>query len=484
VLANIEKLLNKILLFVREPRFLKDAWYTQLLKCRFAFEDASALKDFSEKLTCLAGDLGVVLLLRAPVELQAIKDSRTSSIIEAVGVLSKGYFLEFAKPNMKAIKAELDRGIETSIRLVSVMADATKPLPGLLSSHGKQRSSGKVVPTDSDLDRDEMSSHGKQRSSGKVVPTDSDLDRDVNRRAGPTCAEVELSPVQMTRLEYSLETSRRLGQGSFGDVYECVYKNKPAALKHLPRTLDRVTDRKLLKSLKKEALIMQVVSHPNIIGFLGASIEKHILILDLACGSLDDVLYNASWASNIQVKPFVVMPPIRTMEWKFRVINDVASALRYLLVNNIIHRGIKPGKVLLVLLEGSRLAAKVCDFGISQAVEIAASSVGTKANHKAVGTSHYMAPEVFNSEFMRYEASTDMYSFGVLAAELFVEGRPWGNMPQGANAHAVVNDHKGPLVVKWQPSDGKEHRLHDLVGNSDSGCFAKTCRRDLAQPHS
>jgi serine/threonine protein kinase len=164
-------------------------------------------------------------------------------------------------------------------------------------------------------------------------------------------------------------------------------------------------------------------------------------------------------------------------------LNDVAGALRYLHVNNIIHRDIKPGNVLLVLLEGSRLAAKVSDFGISQAVEIAASSVGTKANHKAVGTSHYMAPEVFNSEFMRYEASTDMYSFGVLAAELFVEGRPWGNMPQGANAHAVVNDHKGPLVVKWQLSEGKERRLRDLVGNSDSGCFAKTCRRDLAQPH-
>jgi serine/threonine protein kinase len=87
------------------------------------------------------------------------------------------------------------------------------------------------------------------------------------------------------------------------------------------------------------------------------------------------------------MEPSVVVPAIRSMEWKFSVINDVANALRCLHVNNIIHRGIKPGNVLLVLLEGSRLAAKVCDFGISQAVEIAASSVGTKANHKAVGTS-------------------------------------------------------------------------------------------------
>jgi serine/threonine protein kinase len=84
-----------------------------------------------------------------------------------------------------------------------------------------------------------------------------------------------------------------------------------------------------------------------------------------------------------------------------------------------------------------------------------------------------MAPEVFNSEFMRYGASTDMYSFGVLAAELLVEERPWGNMPQGAIAHAVVNGHKRPLVVKWQPSEGKERKLRDLVGNSDTGCFAK-----------
>jgi surface protein len=445
VLANAEKLLSRILLLIQEPRFHKKTWEGKLLRCRFAYDDAVTLKDFSEKLTYLAGDLGVVLQLSATVELREIKDSRATSIKEALEIIGRQDLLT-GHVSMEAIKAELDKVIQSTNSLGLVVTDQVDLSTSSIPSPTKP------------------SSTSTKDTTFKVVV-----------KANNEDVKTHITAVNFTRLEFDEETSEQLGQGSFGAVYACMYKNKPAALKQLSRTLGQVKDPTLLRALKKEALIMQCVSHPNIIEFLGASLERNILILELAIGSLDDVLYDSSWVPKGPIKAATVGPPVRSLEWKLDVVRDVANALRYLHVNNIIHRDIKPANVLFVLYDGKRMVAKICDFGISQAVDIAAATVGTKANEKPVGSTHYMAPELFSMQSIMYEASTDIYAFGVLVAELFVEERPWKGYPLGAIAHSVVNEDKRPLTDKWVPQGEQERAIFEMVGGAAHGCFAKAC---------
>lgn len=78
-------------------------------------------------------------------------------------------------------------------------------------------------------------------------------------------------------------------------------------------------------------------------------------------------------------------------KWKFgqedllSLFMDFAFGVKYLHSKRIIHRDLKPENILVD--EKHRL--KIADFGISKLVSPAA------ANHTAVGTICYMAPEVF-----------------------------------------------------------------------------------------
>ena len=141
----------------------------------------------------------------------------------------------------------------------------------------------------------------------------------------------------------------------------------------------------------KEALIMNLIYHQNIINFLGSFEYKennsHFYVISMALAELDFIDYIYYYKpSEHQVA---------------RVIYDVLDALSYLHFKKFIHRDVKPDNILIIEEVDDEPLAVLSDFGLS--VE---GAVGT-VRLPATGTIQYAAPElieaVYNEETKRTE---------------------------------------------------------------------------------
>ena len=104
------------------------------------------------------------------------------------------------------------------------------------------------------------------------------------------------------------------------------------------------------------------------------------------------------------------------------VITDVAKALRYAHGEGVIHRDIKPENVLM-----SSGSAVVVDFGIAKAISASKTAApgGTLTTvGTSIGTPAYMSPEQAAAD-PAVDQRSDIYSWGVLAYELFAGKHPF-----------------------------------------------------------
>ncbi|MEO5817269.1 MAG: protein kinase [Gemmatimonadaceae bacterium] len=111
------------------------------------------------------------------------------------------------------------------------------------------------------------------------------------------------------------------------------------------------------------------------------------------------------------------------------VLRDVARALDYVHAKGVVHRNLKPEKVI-VLKHG----AVVTDFGVARALELSITpdtgEMGTLVDttENALG---YMAPEQISGE-SDADHRVDIYAWGVMAHELLFEAHPFA--PAAADA--------------------------------------------------
>ncbi|MEP6733484.1 MAG: serine/threonine-protein kinase [bacterium] len=104
------------------------------------------------------------------------------------------------------------------------------------------------------------------------------------------------------------------------------------------------------------------------------------------------------------------------------VLRDVARALDYAHAKGVVHRNLKPEKVL-VLKNG----AVVTDFGVSRALELSVTEdtgeMGTLMEEEPSEVG-YMAPEQVEGD-VEADHRVDIYSWGVIAHELLFESHPF-----------------------------------------------------------
>ncbi|KAH7924436.1 kinase-like protein [Leucogyrophana mollusca] len=190
---------------------------------------------------------------------------------------------------------------------------------------------------------------------------------------------------------------KKLGSGSFGNVYKGSYLGIDVAIKEvLPSNSYDVA-----KYFEREWRLMKEARHPNVVLYLGLSRapppDGRIFIISeyIENGNLRMYIYD-------KTKPF---------PWRLRLsfATDIARALAYLHARKCIHRDLK-GENLLVTANG-RL--KITDFGFAR---IAARNEEESKRLTFCGTDSYMSPEILLGE--EFDLPTDIFSLGVIFCEI------------------------------------------------------------------
>lgn len=212
-------------------------------------------------------------------------------------------------------------------------------------------------------------------------------------------------------IEYDdLEDIRYISKGNFGQIYRASYHGTDVAVKQL---LD-IGNTRMHKYIEREMSLLMSLRHPHIVQFMGLckhDNELFIITEFVPGGDLYDRLRDAS--ANI------------TWKKRVRVALETAQAICYLHSKGVIHRDLKSQN----LLVDEAFRIKICDFGFAR-------SLDPKEYMTMCGTDEWMAPEVILGE--KYDASADVFSFGMILAELILRRDPPARLP--GNAYAFDPD--------------------------------------------
>jgi len=240
-----------------------------------------------------------------------------------------------------------------------------------------------------------------------------------------------------------LEMIEKLGEGTFGTVHACSFKAMPCAVKQLRE--DKESSVQLLADMLREHDAMTGLRHPNVVLMLGIATD-HVRRVGIVLERLEISLLELLHGGGAEYKEY------RT--WRaslLSIASDVAKGIAYLHFNNVLHRDLKPGNVLL----SDTWVAKVADFGSSANAKT--SAAGDEAIH---GTPPYMAPEVARGE-SNQTAALDVWSFGCLLVHMGTLRPPYYALKCKRALDIVRVVQRGdvsPVQVLLDDSERREYR--------------------------
>jgi mitogen-activated protein kinase kinase kinase 19 len=119
---------------------------------------------------------------------------------------------------------------------------------------------------------------------------------------------------------------------------------------------------------------------------------------------------------------------------------QILEGVEYLHRNNIIHRDIKGGNIML-MPDG---VIKLIDFGCAKKLCLNLTTAGSPSPGLLLrsmrGTPYWMAPEVVNEE--GHGTKSDIWSIGCTVFEMATKNPPWADMPPTAAIFCIGSDTK------------------------------------------
>jgi tetratricopeptide (TPR) repeat protein len=205
------------------------------------------------------------------------------------------------------------------------------------------------------------------------------------------------------------EVGDEIGRGGMGIVHLAHDREleRPVAIKFLPSEL--AVQESAVKMIRQEARAAAAMNHPNIVHLYDAAVigGRPCIVMEYVRGQTVRDLMRIP--NKKQKRP---LPARRVAE----IARDTCYALEYAHSQNVVHRDVKPGNILIPEDGG----AKLMDFGISKVVESGTQPDGGK---QTKGTPQYMPPEQIRGQ--EIDGRTDLYALGISMFEMLTGLRPF-----------------------------------------------------------
>src|ERR1700722_19719648 len=221
----------------------------------------------------------------------------------------------------------------------------------------------------------------------------------------------------------------QVGAGGMAVVFRArdAVLGRLAALKILSPAL--AADQEFRARFLRESQAVASVEEPHIIPVYGAGEVDGVLYIAtkfVSGGDLADVLQRAGGA----------LDPTRVAVF----IEQVAAALDAAHAAGLVHRDVKPGNVLVDVVQGRGEHAYLSDFGLSKP---AMAATGLTATGTFLGTPDYAPPEQIMGRPV--DGRGDQYSLACMAFALLTGNLPFHRQETMATLFAHLNDPVPPL---------------------------------------
>jgi serine/threonine protein kinase len=238
----------------------------------------------------------------------------------------------------------------------------------------------------------------------------------------------------------------KIGEGGFGDVFECTDDFNQELVAKVIRPCGRSYD-EAFKAWEREFKSLQALKHPNITHIQAAfEYERTFYLIIERCTMTLAELINQEWFT-----PDTWFQPLA---------REVCNALDFIHQQNSVHRDVHLGNVYaqfkkdVIFPERGAICFKVGDFGISKVFS-------TELSVRSLLAEWIRPPEAINpKEFGEAGVSCDIYHAGILFLSILTK--------------------KNLRFDKDQTIDGVPRKMAEALDNPFSPAIAKALRRHVS----